>query len=214
MFSAYNSCKIPNMINSHRDKHPIKLFVPAAACRLVTEKVIQLFPLQGTLNSSYSTKNSNGVNEFNFNIKTHENKSNLRASVLKSMEESIHTTRSAMSLHKVLVTTNTQDSKSNLENNRKEKNNKSSFHKSMYSDPIIKTINLQNDNFSQMQNISEGKTIIEKEKINMKNGNDTLSSKSLLEKNEGNIIDDFLILEEKFGFIINVKVIVIHTQSF
>ena len=79
--------------------------------------------------------------------------------------------------------------------------------KSVYIDPIKSTTNHQlrktpRDDLDKMQ------TILKQNKNDFGNLNDNESSTTLSvsDKNDGNIIDDFLILNEKFLLIINVKI--------
>ena len=200
MLSSKNSNRAIIKLNTSRETQPIKLFYALKSSDLLPNKVVEVTPISTNLNIN-STKNIN-LN-VNFKQKTHEIRSNL--SLNKKIDKKINDNDCSMNKENLIKLKKSVDLKMN--NNIVKNENIKCADKSVYIDPIKSTTNHQlrktpRDDLDKMQ------TILKQNKNDFGNLNDNESSTTLSvsDKNDGNIIDDFLILNEKFLLIINVKI--------
>ena len=199
------SSKVQTRMFSSRDTQAVKIFSPSAACQLVTEKVVQLYPMSQTLSVS-STKNSNSNNFYKF--KTHENRSNLSVTLTNKSNESLNDNKGSMNQIKVVNINKTEESKTNVLNTNIDNNNKFAFKKSHYLNPMKATINLHPLSSNNNQFYYEPKRILLQVQIDYSEIDDNyIEINNSDGKNEENLIDNFLFLDEKFGNIINVSLI-------
>jgi hypothetical protein len=141
------------------------------------------------------------LNLFGYKVKTHDNKVSLRISNDKKIDNSFVETRTTKSSTKDI--SNAKDNNESFDPNiLRKKEAKSSVCLNRSVAPTQSKINIQ----IPQNKAKNSDTILSNQVKNeiVSNDNDCLSTKSVSDKNDGSLFDDFRTLEEILNFIINV----------